>query len=551
MDSTAPDTHRTMPVRDLIAGVSVAGLLLPEAVAYASIAGLPPERAILAGIVGGLVYAAIGRSRFAIVSATSSSAAILAAILAGMPGGPSEKGMVATLVVAIVGLLLLGASLLRMSALTDFISRPVLRGFAFGLAITITALQLPGLLGLAMPAEAGRFGPIVDAVSALPGLHPMSAAIGLASLTGLLLLRRLPAIPGAFLVLAAGVAASLIFDLAGQGVATVGRFAFAIDWPSVPHVDWGTFSRLCQLALPLVLILFAESWGTIRTLALRHGDAIDGGRELKALGLANIASALVRGMPVGAGFSAGSANEAAGALSRISGVVAAIGLAVLVLAAAPLIAHLPKPVLAAVVVAAVSHALDPRPILRLWSLRRDALIAIAAAAGVLFFGIVNGMIAAIALSMAAVIQRFATPHVARLGRLGAHDYVDLARHADAVPPGAMVIWRPSTPMFFANAGRILGLIARGSEDSGVRGIVISFEESIDFDSSAIDALIEFDAAMRARGLRVHYARVHDRVRDLMESAGGEALDRRSHFSVDDAVVALAAELGKERRSDGA
>lgn len=551
MDSAAPETHRTVPVRDLIAGISVAGLLLPEAVAYASIAGLPPERAILAGIVGGLVYAAVGRSRFAIVSATSSSAAILAAILAGMPGDAAEKGMFATLVVAIVGLLLLGASLLRMSALADFISRPVLRGFAFGLAITIAALQLPALLGLAMPVDAGRFGPIVGAVPALPGLHPLSAAIGLASLAGLLLLRRLPAMPGAFLILAAGVAASLGLDLAGHGVATVGRFAVSLAWPALPHVDWEAFSRLCQLALPLVLILFAESWGTIRTLALRHGDAIDGGRELSALGLANIASALVRGMPVGAGFSAGSANEAAGAQSRASAVAAAAGLALLVAVAAPLIANLPKPVLAAVVVAAVSHALDPRPILRLWSLRRDALVAAAAAAAVLAFGIVDGMIAAIVLSIVAVIQRFASPHVARLGRLGAHDYVDLARHADAVPPKTMVIWRPSTPMFFANAGRILGLIAKGSEGPEVRGIIVSFEESIDFDSSAIDALIEFDTTMRARGLRVRYARVHDRVRDLMESAGGASLGRRSHFSVDDAVAALAAELGGEGRSDAA
>lgn len=527
---------------DLIAGISVAGLLLPEAVAYAAIAGLPPERAIFAGIAGGLAYAAFGRSRFAIISSTSSAAAILAAILAAMPVNATEKGAIATIVVVLVGLILIIASAARLGALTDFVSRPVLRGFAFGLGITIATLQLPTLLRL--PVEGG--GPLRILAELLPGLphaHLLSGTIGAIALAALLLLRRFPAIPGPFVVLAASIAASMTLDFAGHGIAVVGPISFALEQPRLPALDWNGYSRLAQLALPLVVILLAESWGTIRTLALRHGDAVDGNRELGSLGFANLASALVQGMPVGAGFSAGSANEAAGATSRRAGATAAIGLAILILLGAPLIAYLPKPVLAAVVITALAHALDLRPILRLWALRRDALIATTAAAAVVLLGIVNGMLVAVGLSVAAVLQRLASPHIARLGRIGPHDYVDRLRHPDALSPPGMAIWRPASPLFFANADRTLGLIVKASAaDPTIKGIVVSLEESIDFDSTAMDALIEFDAAMRTRAITVRYARVHDQIRDLMIASDAEPLARRSHFSVDDAVMALAPTL---------
>jgi MFS superfamily sulfate permease-like transporter len=246
-------------------------------------------------------------------------------------------------------------------------------------------------------------------------------------------------------------------------------------------------------------------------------------------------------MPVGAGFSAGSASEAAGAATRATAVIAAIGLAALIAGAGPLVAELPEPVLAAVVIAALAHSLDPAPLLRLWRLGRDQYVAAGAALAVLALGVLDGMLIAIALSLVALVQRLAKPQLAQLGRLpGSHAYVDIARHPDAVAPAGIGIWRPAEPLFFANTERLLGLIAAGARaDAAIRGVVVSLEESFDIDSTALDALLEFDALMVLQGLPVQWARVHDRIRDLFVAAGATELPARSSYSVDEAVTAVA------------
>ncbi|HEX7853305.1 MAG TPA: SulP family inorganic anion transporter [Sphingobium sp.] len=528
--------------RDIIAGLSIAGLMLPEAVAYAGIAGLPPQRAILAAIAGSLAYLLIGRSRFAITSATSSSAAILAAALATFPAAHGTQPAMATLLVAMVGLIFGVAAVARLGGLASFISRPVLRGFAFGLAITIIIKQLPVIVGLSFPA-ANVAELLLAIVQAMGRWHGASVATGLIALAALLALRRVPALPGAFLVLIGGIGASMLFDLPARGVATVGMIDLMPHWDGLVLPDWRQASRLVQLAVPLVLILFAESWGTMRGLALRHGDTVEPNREMGALGLANIASAVVQGMPVGAGFSAGSAAEAAGAATRWTGLFAAMGLAALVLLAMPLVARLPQPVLAAVVVAALVHALDPAPLVRLWRIRRDLMVALGAAVGVLVLGVLNGMLFAILLSLGVLIRRLATPHFTLLGRLGeGHDYVDLARHPEAICPPGMVIVRPAEPLFFANAERILARVAEyQAGHRQIRSIVLSLEESFDLDSTALDALLEFETLMETRKVQLRLARVRDHVRDLLRDAGATALAEQSNYSVDDAVTALSKE----------
>lgn len=524
---------------DIVAGISVAGLMLPEAVAYAGIAGLSPGRAILAAIAGCVVYAAIGRSRFAIVAPTSSSAAILAAALATMPVADGVRDAYATIIVAMVGAIFLVAAALRLDGLAGFIARPVLRGFAFGLAVTIVLRQLPAIAGLQLAAP-DLFRLAWTLLSRAPDWHPASVVTGSAALAALLAIRRVPMVPGAAIVLAGGIAASAMFDLPGRGVATVGAIALRPGWPAMPDLSFATLSHLAQMTVPLVLILFAESWGTMRSLALGHGDVVRPGRELVALGLANLGAGLAQGMPVGAGLSASSASEAAGASTRLATLAAAVALAALVLMAMPLIALLPQPVLAAVVVAALTHALDPAPILRLWRLDRDQYVACAAALGVLMFGVLNGMLIAVALSLAALIRRLATPRLIALGRLGdGHTYVDIARHADAVAPPGVAIWRPAQPLFFGNAERVLGGVeAKLRQAPGLRAAILSLEESVDLDSTALDALIEFDRRIACAGLALRLARVHDHVRDLLAAAGAGGLVDRSSYSVDDAVRAL-------------
>ena len=527
-----------MQGRDAIAGLSIAGLMLPEAIAYAGIAGLPPQRAILAAVAGACAYLILGRSRFAIISPTSSSAAILAAALATLAPGIAV-GAAATILVAMVGGIFCIMAAARLGGLAGFISRPVLRGFAFGLALTIIVKQLPVVTGL--PLHEPTIGALLLALLENAGRwHIASLATALIALAALIALRRAPSLPGAFLVLAGGVGASALLDLPALGVASVGRIDLIPHWEGMTLPDWPQLSRLAQLAAPIVLILLAESWGTMRSLALRHGDRVEPNREMAALGLANMAAAIVQGMPVGAGFSAGSAAEAAGVGSRWAALVAAAALAALVILAMPLVARLPQPVLAAVVVAALLHALDPAPLLRLWHIRRDILSALGAAAGVLLLGVLDGMLFAIALSLMLMIRRLATPQLSQLGQLrGGHDYVDVARHPDAVSPRGVMILRPAEPLFFANAERVLGRVSdllRAQPDR--LKLILSLEESFDLDSTALDALTEFDALMRRRGVTVQLARVRDHVRDLMQAAGLTDLIARSSYSVDDAVRAL-------------
>ena len=220
----------------------------------------------------------------------------------------------------------------------------------------------------------------------------------------------------------------------------------------------------------------------------------------------------------------------------------ALGLAALVFVASPLIAHLPEPVLAAVVIAALAHALDPAPILRLWRLDRDQWVALGATLAVLLFGIVDGLLLAIAFSLGALLRRMAMPQIARLGRLpGSRDYADLARHTDAYSPAGIAIWRPSEPLFFANAERILGFIARATTaDPSLRVVVLSLEETFDLDSTALEALIEGDARIATAGATLLLARARDPLRDLLTAAGADDLVERASYSVDDAVTAAEA-----------
>ena len=264
---------------DLVAGLCVAGLMLPEAVAYSAIAGLPAQHAILAAIAGAAVYALVGGSRFAIVSPTSSSATILAAMIGMTATGVATKAMFATVTTFFVGMIFVLAGLLRLGGLTSFVSRPVLRGFALGLGITIIIKQLPNIAGVNL-----GHGSIWRIITGLAGQFPHwnwpSAAIGILSLIALLALRKIPELPGTICVLAAGIAASVILDLPTMGVATVGIIPMSIQWPDFSSISARDAEGLLELTLPLLLVLLAESWGTMRTLALQHNDTLNADQEL-------------------------------------------------------------------------------------------------------------------------------------------------------------------------------------------------------------------------------------------------------------------------------
>ena len=514
----------------------MAGLVLPEAVAYSRIAGLTPAHGLIAAAVGMSTYAIAGQSRFAIVSATSASAAATAAALASLSGG-GDRSALAMVIVAMVGGLFILFGLLRLGFLADFVSRPVLKGFAFGLAISIIIRQLPSILGIPTPAGAvwDQLSAIADAA---PEWHWLTIGVGLAALCLIVATKRWPILPGAAIVLLVAILVSAVVNPGQLGIATVGSISLAINLPSLNRVAPPILIRALLAALPISLILFAEAWGSMRTLALSHGDTLSPNRELLALGAANVASALAGGQAAGVGFSASSANESAGATSRLAGAIAAVILILMIAFARPLVAKVPVAVLAAIVIAALLHALDPRPIVRLFRLNRDGVVASLAAVAVLVLGVLNGLLAAVLLSIVALIRRISRPQVVELGRLGeSGNFVELSRHPEAVRTAGVVVLRPGEPLFFANAERIFLTVEAQAGLLEVQSVVVSLEDSNDLDSSALDTIADAATRLNARRQRLYLARVKDPLRQLFAAYGGvlAPFAETSFRSVADAV----------------
>ena len=524
---------------ELLAGISVAGVLLPEAVAYAAIAGVEPMHALLAALVGLCLYPCFGSSRFAVVSPTSSSAVVFASAVA-MGGPPLGYALV-----GLTGLLFLLAAALRAGFLGAFISRPVLRGFAWALGITIMIKQLPHIAGL--QAHTSQTGPLIwELLTRVAQWQQPSVLLGTGALALWLGLhhglRRWLFVPTSLLVLGLGVALSAALGLGAQGVALVSDIAWQpLAW-RLPGLSSDHWLQAMQIAPALLLILFAESWGSVRSLALQNGDRVDANRELLALGAANLTCGLLQGLPVGAGFSAAAANYAAGGRSKWAGVAAAVALALLLWLARPWLALLPLPVLAAVVVGILSHNIWPRALLSSLRLGGDAWLALVAAAGVFTLGVLTGMLLAVGLSLLLAIRRFAQPLVTELGLLpGTRDYLDRVRHPDATSVAGTLIMRPEEPLFFANAEQVFHVIRQRADTRHATVVVLSLEVCDELDSTAVEALAEFAANLYRHGTKLLLARVKDRPREALMRAGltGAANGLALYWSVDDAAQAAA------------
>lgn len=501
---------------DVLAGLALAGMLLPEAVAYAAIAGVPTVHALVAALAGLFLYPLLGSSRFATVSSTSSAAAIFASMVAanGTASGYALVGMTGGLFVL--------AGLLRADFLASFISRPVLRGFTWALAFTIIVRQIPHLLGL--PVQGGRVFEVLGQLGMhLTEAHGPSVALGGATLACWLglhgLRRRWSWLQPSLWVLLLGVAAGVALPLGAQGVALVGMIDLEGVHLAWPDLDWAAWVRTAQLAPALLMILFAESWGAVRSLALQNGDEVHSRREMLALGVSNMASSLVQGLPIGAGFSASAANYAAGGRSKLAGVCAGVAIAVMLLWLRPWLALLPIPVLAAVVIGILLHKLALRPVLTPLRMGGDAWLALVAVAGVLFFGVLFGMLLAVGLSVLLALRRFAQPLCSELGQWpGSHDYVDLASHPDLRRVPHVLILRPEEPVFFANAEAIFGHFRALAHRPGVQAVVLSLEACDDLDTTSVEALSELQNHLHRHGQRLLLARVKDRPRAALQRA---------------------------------
>jgi sulfate permease, SulP family len=537
-------------MRDVVAGMCVAGILLPEAVAYAGLAHLPVAQALTGMLVGLAVYGVLGGSRFAIVAPTSSTAALCAAAALNVvsplgiaPGVAGYSNSFLALVL-VSGAMLFVLALARQGQLSSFVSRPVLRGFAFALAITIVIKQLPDALGLTLASDLGADPAhlLFWASTHLSDWHRPSMAVALAATLALLLLKRWPQVPASMLVMLLALLAAQSLPMQAWGVQEIGAFERPVLHLAMPDLPFSGWLRVAELSFGVVMLVFAESWGSMRTAALQHGDRLDANRELAVLGLCNMGSALLQGMAVGAGFSATAANAGAGAQSRVSGLVAFAVVSAALLWALPALHYLPRPVLAVVVVSALWHALSPRPILALWRMNRDRLLIVTAAVAVICFGVLDGLLAAIGLSVLAALQRFSQPVVHELGELGnTRNFVDVVTQKDALARAGLLILRPEEPLFFGSAERVSNeVLNRVTARTGLHSVVLSLEESADLDSTAVECLMELDKALNRDGKTLVLARVKTTLRDLLGRWDPQGLGHKDRlfWSVADAVEYL-------------
>jgi MFS superfamily sulfate permease-like transporter len=540
--------RRLADIADVLAALSIAGLLLPEAVAYSGLANLPPQAGVIGLFAGLICYGLLGRSRFAIVSATSSSAAVMAAATSALGAGDeAARVLLASILVPCTGLAFVLAGSARLGAISNLIARPVLRGFAFGLALVIAVKQVPALAGLTTHGG-GFFAQVLEMVRTLLAANPAALLTGLLALAGLFALERLRRIPGALVVIVGGIAASGWLTV--HGVALTGAIHLELTPPSFPYAPHLNWPQLIEFSLALMFILYAESYSSIRTFALKHDDPVQPNRDLLALGTANLVSGLFHGTPVGAGYSGSSANDAAGAQSRAAGLLAAAIILLLVLLCLPYIERIPQPVLAAIVIHAVSKSLRLAPLRIYFRWRRDRLITVIAVVAVLVFGMLNGLLFAIAFSLAMLLQALARPRLVELGRLGAHDFVSIERFPNTERSPDVLVLRPEEPLLFANADPVLALArAKVQRVASVKLVVLSLEESPDLDASSLESLSEFSTWLVQRHVELRVARLKDGARDGLLRAKivqlpAAALD---YSSVDDAVSGNASGMASTQK----
>ncbi len=510
---------------DVRAGIVVTALLIPAGMGYAVAAGLPPQAGLYATIVPLLAYAVFGPSRILVLGPDSALAPIIAAsILPLALGSESRAVALAGLLALIVGVFLLVGGLLRLGFVTDLLSKPIRVGYLNAVAVLVIISQVPRLLGFSIEATA----PAQDVAAIVRGIaggdvQPLAVAFGVGSLAVIFALRLLHSpVPGVLVVVVLATAITAIFGLSGS-LPVVGALPQGLPSPALGGLEWADVWALLLPAAGIALVAFTDSAVLSRSLSARRGESVDGSQEMAGIGLANIAGGFLGGFPVSASSSRTPVAEQAGSRTQLTGVVGAALLIAFILLAPGVTAFLPAATLAAVVIAAATSLIDVRGFRRLVRMDKiDAALSLAAFVGVLVFGVLEGIVVTIALSMLAFVQHSWRPYKAELGRVsGLRGYHDLSRYPEGERLPGIVIVRFDAPLFFAN-GAIFDDYVRSRVEAagpGITAVILAAEPITDIDTTAMDELIELDDYLAKHGIRLILAEMKDPVVDVLRRYG--------------------------------
>ena len=528
---------------DLVAGLTVAVMLVPQGMAYANLAGMPPVTGLYAAIVGIVAYALLGTSGSLAVGPVAITSLLTLSGLQSIvaPEDPSYPA-VAALLALTVGAVLVVAGLLRLGFLVNFLSHPVISGFTSAAAITIGLSQVKDLLGI----DIGRPEGVIETVEALAAdiglVNGWTLAIGLGSIVALVLGKRFaPRAPVALIVLAIATLLTWAASLTDEGVAILGDVPTGFPSPQMPEVSGSLLGDLAPIALTIGIIAYAEGISVAKAIARRTREKVDANQELVATGASNVAAGLFGGFPVAGGFSRTAVNHSAGARTPLASLITASVLTVAVLWLTPTLFYLPKAVLAAVVIVAVAGLVDVRDAVETFRTRRvDFAALLITFAATLLIGVEPGLAVGLVFSLVMFVYRSSNPHTTELGRVeGTDEYRNVGRWPTHTSDH-LALLRVDGPLFFANTksleDRVAALVA---ERPTVDVVVIDASGIGDLDASGAHLLHELDDDLAASGVVLHLATVRGPVRDVMHRAGiWDHMAGRIHPSVHAAVASI-------------
>lgn len=506
---------------DILAGLTVLALLIPEGMAYAEIAGMPPQTAFYAAPIGLLLYAIFGTSRQLVVAVSAVIATMSAATIAPLAAAGSTEYAVLTAGLAVLaGLIAILAGLFKLGRIASFFSESVLAGFVTGLALTVAIKQVPKLMGF--EGGSGNFWERLRHIFAhLDETHLLTLAIGLASIALLFSMERyFHKLPAALIVMLLGIVVSSLFSLNQYGVHVVGDIPAGLVPPKLPGLTPNQWMLLLPGAFGIALVNFAEAYGPARSFAGRHGYEIDANQELVGLGAANLGAGLFQGFSIGSSLSKSAANDRSGAKTPVALIICAALTVVVALFFTPLFAPLPEAVLAAVVIVAITGMIKVRTIRRLYRLNKmDFALAIVAMLGVLTFEALEGLLIAVIVSLLALVWRASQPRLSVLGREpGRFIFSDSRRHPENQTLPGLLILRPDEGLFFANADSLRNDILRLVESSRppVTVALLDLEMSNQLDVPSVDMLAELKKDLQQRQVELWLSRLHGPVYDALE-----------------------------------
>jgi high affinity sulfate transporter 1 len=510
---------------DVVGGLTVGAMLVPQSMAYAELAGLPPAYGFYAVLGALVVYAAVGTSRHLGVGPEPGTAILAATGVGAIAGDDPDRYLALMAALAlVVGAICLVAALLRLGFVAAVLSKPVLVGYITGVALTLVSSQLAGLTGVDVDADR-LFPRLGEFVSELDDLDATTTAVGLGTLAVILVLRRAaPRFPGGLATVAAAAVVVAVLGLEDEGVALVGTIPAGLPTPDVPDVSLADLGRLVPVAAGIALVGFTDNLLTARSIAAGRGYRVDANQELLALGLINLTAGGSQGFPVSSSASRTAVPAALGSATQVVSLVAAGFVVASLTVLRPLLEHIPRAALAAVILSAAFAIIDVAGYRSLWAVSRgEAVLAGAAALGVVVFDVLVGVVLAVVLSVVVALHRIARPHDAVLGDApGLDGWVDADAYPDAVAEPGLLVYRFDAPLFFVNAARFGERVERALlENAGEEEwLIIDCEGIGDVDATALDSVRELLERLRAFDLDVvAVARANDRVLDRLALAG--------------------------------